>query len=60
MNIGFGREKEEKDSLDIWQAKDDLKETRGLTDVQNQDQEGANNQKANNFVETLQVLDREN
>ena len=60
MNARFGGEKEEKARLDFGQAEEELKETRDLANVQNQDQVGADNWKANEAAETLQVLDREN
>ena len=53
MSARFGGKMMEKANLDIGQAEDDLKETRDQVDVQNQDQEGADNQKANEVVETL-------
>jgi hypothetical protein len=37
-----------------------LKDSRVLADVQSQDQEDMDNRKANEAVETLEVLDREN
>ena len=53
MSVEFGEKMMDKASLDIGQAKDDLKETRDLVDDQNQDQVGVDNRKANEAVETL-------
>ena len=60
MSVGFGGDMMEKASLDIGQTEDAPQESRNQADIQNQDQEGEDNKKANEAVEALQVLDKEN